>query len=349
MCPACIPALTLKLSDTTATWHGALAAREIPCTPFNILKDCTGCDAAQYKETLRALAQNSPLLNTLPQGTGGRTVGLSAVQIQTSLNGEKTEFRLHSTSFTTLIEALRYLDEFCVKVLKYYLDKSKVDALTACFNHTSRLLQANPISPRLTTKESEHPYVSAITGHTKEHLIALFDSQSGAPNHNLGDASDTASTMTKIWTFSTKNYVGPVKSAQDLKGGKGEPRRAVNCYYCKSPVARTPSPGECGGPSSCKWRHHFESLQALLIKTNAQLPLGLGECPTTIALRSKRRFIRRGRKFPTTIALRAIRTVRPAPRVTMVPTLTRVHSFHAAHTVQSEAAPTKAAAKSAAD
>jgi hypothetical protein len=390
-----IPAVTLKLSDTTGAWYDALTAREIPCTPFNILKDCTGCDAAQYKETLRALAQNSPLLNTLPQGTGGRTVGLSAVQIQTSLNGEKTEFRLHSTSFTTLIEALRYLDEFCVKVLKYYLDKSKVDALTACFNHTSRLLQANPISPRLTTKESEHPYVSAITGHTKEHLIALFDSQSGAPNHNLGDASDTASTMTKIWTFSTNNYVGPVKSAQDLaalidslpagedidvkaqleiftrsfdnkhpfnaivvdsklrvaekveeeggslptlptfaksveslaiarhlvlekpppkskkskksnssppetanstqtggrgsgrkggkgtgdgggggtgKGEKGGPRRAVNCYYCKSPVARTPSPGECGGPSSCKWRHHFESLQALLIETNGQLP-----------------------------------------------------------------------------
>ena len=277
-----IPAVTLKLSDTTGAWYDALAAREIPCTPFNILKDCTGCDAAQYKETLRALAQDSPLLNTLPQGAGGRTVGLSAVQIQTSLNGEKTEFRLHSTSFTTLIEALRYLDEFCVKVLKYYLDKSKVDALTACFNHTSRLLQANPISPRLTTKESEHPYVSAITGHTKEHLIALFDSQSGAPNHNLGDASDTASTMTKIWTFSTKNYVGPVKSAQDLKGGKGEPRRAVNCYYssnsyCKSPVARTPSAGECGGPSTCKWRHHFEFLQALLTKTNGQLPPGLGD------------------------------------------------------------------------
>ena len=56
------------------------------------------------------------------------------------------------------------------------------------------------------------------------------------------------------------------------KGEKGGPRRAVNCYYCKSPVARTPSPGECGGPSSCKWRHHFESLQALLIETNGQLP-----------------------------------------------------------------------------
>ena len=94
---------------------------------------------------------------------GAHRIGLSAVQLQTSLNGERTEFRRHSTSFTTLVEALRYLDEFCVKVLKYYLDKSKVDALTACFNHTSRHLQANPISPRLTTEESEHPYVSAIT------------------------------------------------------------------------------------------------------------------------------------------------------------------------------------------
>lgn len=59
-----IPAVTLKLSDTTGAWYDALTAREIPCTPFNILKDCTGCDAAQYKETLRALAQDSPLLNT---------------------------------------------------------------------------------------------------------------------------------------------------------------------------------------------------------------------------------------------------------------------------------------------
>jgi hypothetical protein len=61
------------------------------------------------------------------------------------------------------------------------------------------------------------------------------------------------------------------------KGGKGEPRRAVNCYYCKSPLARTPSAGECGGPSTCKWRHHFESLQALLLDTNGQLPPGLGD------------------------------------------------------------------------
>ena len=61
--------------------------------------------------------------------------------------------------------------------------------------------------------------------------------------------------------------------------GKGEKggRRALDCYYCQSPVARSPSPGECSGPNSCKWAHHFKALGTLLIKTNGQLPPGLGD------------------------------------------------------------------------
>ena len=61
--------------------------------------------------------------------------------------------------------------------------------------------------------------------------------------------------------------------------GKGEKggRRALDCYYCQSPVARSPSPGECGGPNSCKWAHHFKALGTLLIKTDGQLPPGLGD------------------------------------------------------------------------
>ena len=60
------------------------------------------------------------------------------------------------------------------------------------------------------------------------------------------------------------------------KGEKGGPRRAVDCYFCQSPVARSPGPGECSGPSSCKWAHHFKAFRALLIETNGQLPPGLG-------------------------------------------------------------------------
>ena len=56
------------------------------------------------------------------------------------------------------------------------------------------------------------------------------------------------------------------------KGEKGGPRRAVDCYFCQSPVARSPGPGECSGPSSCKWAHHFKAFRALLIETNGQLP-----------------------------------------------------------------------------
>ena len=61
--------------------------------------------------------------------------------------------------------------------------------------------------------------------------------------------------------------------------GKGEKggRRAIDCYYCQSPLARSPSSGECSGPNSCKWAHHFKALGALLIKTNGQLPPGLGD------------------------------------------------------------------------
>ena len=61
--------------------------------------------------------------------------------------------------------------------------------------------------------------------------------------------------------------------------GKGEKggRRAPDCYYCQSPVARSPRPGECSGPNSCKWAHHFKALGTLLIKTNGQLPPGLGD------------------------------------------------------------------------
>ena len=61
--------------------------------------------------------------------------------------------------------------------------------------------------------------------------------------------------------------------------GKGEKggRRAPDCYYCQSPVARSPSPGECSGPNSCKWAHHFKALGTLLIKTNGQLPPGVGD------------------------------------------------------------------------
>ena len=56
------------------------------------------------------------------------------------------------------------------------------------------------------------------------------------------------------------------------KGEKEGPRRAVDCYFCQSPVARSPGPGECSGPSSCKWAHHFKAFRALLIETNGQLP-----------------------------------------------------------------------------
>jgi hypothetical protein len=61
--------------------------------------------------------------------------------------------------------------------------------------------------------------------------------------------------------------------------GKGEKggRRAPDCYYCQSPVARSPGPGECAGPHSCKWAHHFKALGTLLIKTDGQLPPGLGD------------------------------------------------------------------------
>ena len=61
------------------------------------------------------------------------------------------------------------------------------------------------------------------------------------------------------------------------KGEKGGPRRAVDCYFCQSPVARSPGTGECSGPSSCRWAHHFKAFRALLIETNGQLPPGLGD------------------------------------------------------------------------
>ena len=346
-----------------------------------------------YKDTLRLLFQRHT-----PNSSRGRTGGsISAVQVETSLAGGHVGPQTDSSSFVILIDALRYFDACCHKVLEFYINKSKVNHLTQCFKHGNQpsALTQEP-SRLLTEQERQHSLVRALTDRTKEQLKNLCSALSGAKEHNLGAASDTRIAMKQIWEFKTPFHVGPVASARKLenlvaslpssddfsvvnqievfaasfeghthhevavqsklevadaaskggeyptlsifaqsveslgvakqlvlpkkpkskknknsnspppetanltqpggrgsgrKGGKGTGgaggggngkgekggRRALDCYYCQSPVARSPSPGECSGPNSCKWAHHFKALGTLLIKTNGQLPPGLGD------------------------------------------------------------------------
>ena len=388
-----VPEKTLTANCSAATWYAAFQVREIKCIPYAEFKEATEGSVQAYKDTLRLLFQRHT-----PNSSRGRTGGsISAVQVETSLAGGHVGPQTDSSSFVILIDALRYFDACCHKVLEFWINKSKVQHLTQCFKHGNQpsALTQEP-SRLLTEQERQHPLVSALTGRTKEQVKNLCSALSGAKEHNLGAASDTRMTMMQIWDFKTPFHVGPVASARKLenlvgslppsdnfsvvnqievfaasfeghthhevavqsklevadaankgedyptlsifaqsieslgvakqlvlpkkpkskktknsnspppetannaqpggrgsgrKGGKGTGgaggggngkgekggRRAPDCYYCQSPVARSPRPGECSGPNSCKWAHHFKALGTLLIKTNGQLPPGLGD------------------------------------------------------------------------
>ena len=388
-----IPEKTLTATCSAATWYNAFQDRKIACIPYAAFKEATGDSVQVYKDTLRLLFQKHS-----PNSSRGRTGGsISAVQVETSLAGGHVGPQTDSESFVLLIDALRYFDACCHKVLEFWINKSKVPHLTQCFRHGNQpsALTQEP-SRLLTEEERQHPLICALKGKTKEQLANICSALSGATEHNLGTASDTRSTMKKIMDFQTPSHVGPVASARNLenlvaalppqdafsisnqlevfvasfeghthhevavqsklevadaankgeeyptlsifaqsveslgvakqlvlpkkpkskknknsnspppetanltqpggrgsgrKGGKGTGgaggggngkgekggRRALDCYYCQSPVARSPSPGECSGPNSCKWAHHFKALGTLLIKTDGQLPPGLGD------------------------------------------------------------------------
>ena len=388
-----IPEKILTANCPAATWYNAFQVRKIDCIPYAAFKEATGDSVQVYKDTLRLLFQKHS-----PNSSRGRTGGsISAVQVETSLAGGHVGPQTDSESFVLLIDALRYFDACCLKVLEFYINKSKVNHITQCFKHGNQpsALTQEP-SRLLTEEECQHPLIRALQGRMKEQLANICSALSGATEHNLGAASDTRNTMMKIMAFTTPSHVGPVASARNLenlvaalppkdafsvpnqlevfaasfeghthhevavqsklevadaaskggeyptlsifaqsveslgvakqlvlpkkpkskknknsnspppetanltqpggrgsgrKGGKGTGgaggggngkgekggRRAPDCYYCQSPVARSPSPGECSGPNSCKWAHHFKALGTLLIKTNGQLPPGLGD------------------------------------------------------------------------
>ena len=123
-----------------------------------------------------------------------------------------------SSSFVILIDALRHFDLCCLKVLEYYLHKSKVAALISCFTHGNQpsALTQEP-SRLLTDQERQHPLVSALTGRTKEQLTNLCSALSGARVHNLGHATDTRLLMMQIWDFKTPPHVSPISSARKLE------------------------------------------------------------------------------------------------------------------------------------
>ena len=167
-----------------------------------------------YKDTLRLLFQRHT-----PNSSRGRTGGsISAVQVETSLAGGHVGPQTDSSSFVILIDALRHFDACCLKVLEFYINKSKVQHLTQCFKHGNQpsALTQEP-SRLLTEQERQHPLVSALTGRTKEQLKNLCSALSGAKEHNLGAASDTRMTMMQIWEFKTPFHVGPVASARKLE------------------------------------------------------------------------------------------------------------------------------------
>ena len=167
-----------------------------------------------YKDTLRLLFQRHT-----PNSSRGRTGGsISAVQVETSLAGGHVGPQSDSSSFVILIDALRYFDACCHKVLEFWINKSKVQHLTQCFKHGNQpsALTQEP-SRLLTERERQHPLVSTLTGRTKEQVKNLCSALSGAKEHNLGAASDTRMTMMQIWDFKTPFHVGPVASARKLE------------------------------------------------------------------------------------------------------------------------------------
>ena len=117
-----------------------------------------------------------------------------------------------------LIDALRHFDVCCLKVLEYYIHKSKVPALISCFTHGNQpsALTTEP-SRRLTDQERKHPLISALPDRTKTQLTNLCSALPGAKEHNLGHATDTRMIMKKIWDFQTPPHVSPISSARILE------------------------------------------------------------------------------------------------------------------------------------
>ena len=140
------------------------------------------------------------------------------MQVETSLAGGHVGPQTDSESFVLLIDALRYFDACCLKVLEFYINKSKVNHITQCFKHGNQpsALTQEP-SRFLTEEECQHPLICALKGRTKEQLANICSALSGATEHNLGAASDTRSTMLKIMAFKTPSHVGPVASARNLE------------------------------------------------------------------------------------------------------------------------------------
>ena len=201
---------TDRQSDIVRKFRQQLAAAGIRGNAM----EATGGSVKFYKDTLRLLFQRHT-----PNSSRGRTGGsISAVQVETSLAGGHVGPQTDSSSFVILIDALRHFDACCLKVLEFYINKSKVQHLTQCFKHGNQpsALTQEP-SRLLTEQERQHPLVSALTGRTKEQLKNLCSALSGAKEHNLGAASDTRMTMMQIWEFKTPFHVGPVASARKLE------------------------------------------------------------------------------------------------------------------------------------
>ena len=107
-----------------------------------------------YKDTLRLLFHNHS-----PNSSRGRTGGsISAVQVETSLAGGHVGPQTDSESFVLLIDALRYFDACCLKVLEFYINKSKVNHITQCFKHGNQPSALTQEPSRLLTEgECQHP------------------------------------------------------------------------------------------------------------------------------------------------------------------------------------------------